>query len=144
VAARRVGRKALAGILIETPELVAAYSYTARWAIEAQHLVTHHVSCKLLDRDFDAASENSVLWYAHCESLGGWKSREPDHIAPIRREPVMELKTSVDDSERKPGRVDTPPTMSAGGGRTSRFQSYKKPNERPRPTLIPLPRNSAN
>jgi hypothetical protein len=73
VAARRIGRKALEGILIETPEPVAAYSYTARWATEAQHRVSHHVTCKLLDRDFDAASKHSVLWYAHSVSLGGWK-----------------------------------------------------------------------
>jgi hypothetical protein len=106
VAARRIGRKALDGILIETPEPISAYSYTARWAIEAQHLVTHHVTCKLLDRDFDAASEDSVLWYAHSESLGGWISREPDQIAPLQREPVMELEARVDDGERKPGRVD--------------------------------------
>jgi hypothetical protein len=92
VAARRIGRKALDGILIETPEPISAYSYTARWAIEAQHLVTHHVTCKLLDRDFDAASEDSVLWYAHSESLGGWISREPDQIAPLQRERSWNLK----------------------------------------------------
>jgi hypothetical protein len=92
VASRRSTRKALDGILIETPEHVPAYRYTARWSIAAQLLITHHVSCEVLDRDFDVASEDSTLWLAYYDSLGGWRSRDPSGGWGKRQsEPLMEF-----------------------------------------------------
>ncbi len=73
VACRKEGRKAIDGILIEMAAPVQEMHYTARWAVEATFLVTHDIHYKLLDHDFDAASDSMVLWYG-CET-----SRREDH-----------------------------------------------------------------
>lgn len=89
VACRKEGHKAIDGILIETPRPVDEMHTTARWAIGAAFSVTHQVRYKLLDHDFDAASDHKVFWYACCEELGGWTSRVPAGYEA--REPRMEV-----------------------------------------------------
>jgi hypothetical protein len=94
VACRKQGQKAINGILIETLRPEAEIVVTARWAIEAEKAVTHEVHYTLLDRDFDAASDDMMLWYACGAELGGWSSRWPERfkgVAPVSVEPVMEL-----------------------------------------------------
>ncbi len=41
VRCRRRGRRAINGFLIETPEPVAEFSTTARWAVTADYVATH-------------------------------------------------------------------------------------------------------
>jgi hypothetical protein len=99
VACRKKGHKATDGILLETATSVDELHSTARWAIEAEFAVTHHVHYKLLDRDWDAASDDMVFWspcgVAGVAELGGWSNRRPawaeDHILPIHAEPKMEV-----------------------------------------------------
>jgi hypothetical protein len=41
-------------------------------------LATHRVHYKLLDHEFDAASDNMILWHASCaEQQRGWANRWP-------------------------------------------------------------------
>jgi hypothetical protein len=87
---RQGGTKAIEGILIETKAAVSEYRYIARWAIEAQHVVAHEVHCKIVDHDFDATSEDVMLWQACCKELGGWAARSCDFPRP-RQEPAMEI-----------------------------------------------------
>jgi hypothetical protein len=94
VACRREGRKAIEGILIENSPPVEKLDYTARWVVDAEFVATHRVSYKLLDHEFDAASDSMMLWYATSRSLGGWSSRWPawaEGLAPASAEPKMEI-----------------------------------------------------
>jgi Family of unknown function (DUF6012) len=94
VACRREGRKAIDGILIESSRSVAKLDYTARWVVDAEFVATHRVGYKLLDHEFDAASDNMTLWYATSRSLGGWSSRWPawaEGLPPATAEPRMEI-----------------------------------------------------
>jgi hypothetical protein len=102
VGCRREGRKALDGILIETAtRKIDDLYYKARWAIEGELLATHRVHYKLLDHEFDAASDNMVLWgamVAEGEWSAGlpptWSDRWPAWAAglpPTKAEPLMEI-----------------------------------------------------
>lgn len=94
VGCRRKGQKAIGGILIETRRHVSEFLYTARWAINAATLVTHTVAYKVIDDDFDAASDSMVLWYGSGPELGGWSNRWPENlkgIPPVKAEPKMEI-----------------------------------------------------
>jgi uncharacterized protein DUF6012 len=103
VACRKQGRKALDGILIETEKFVDQFSYTARWAVEAELGVTHQVDYKILDRDFDAASDSMMLWHRCCTELGGWSNRFPsgsETTIPMTTEPMMEIDPRCFDNRR--------------------------------------------
>jgi hypothetical protein len=94
VACRKRGKKAIDGIFIETAAGIDELHTTARWAVEATSAVTHHVHYRLLDHDFDAASDHLVFLYACSAGLGGWSSRWPENakgIPPVKEEPVMEV-----------------------------------------------------
>ena len=78
------------GILIETTTPVNNFLTAARWTVADQALVTHHVHYRILDEEFDAASENAVFWYA----WPGWSSRWPEwakNLTPCDIEPAMEV-----------------------------------------------------
>ena len=101
VACRKQGHKAMDGILLETKSFVNEMSTTARWAIEAELCVTHSVDYKVLDREFDAASDNMVLWHACCKELGGWTNRFPPVTWGFVTEPMMEIDPGAFDDRRK-------------------------------------------
>jgi hypothetical protein len=94
VACRKRGHKAFDGILVETERFVNELFYIARWAVEGELCVTHSVDYKVLDHDFDAASDCSMLWFGCCDELGGWGSRMPprgEERIPMVVEPMMEV-----------------------------------------------------
>jgi hypothetical protein len=104
VACRKQGHKALDGILLETKSFVKEMSTTARWAIEAELCVTHSVDYKILDQEFDAASDHMVLWIACCKEFGGWSNRYPQgmqDMVPMVTEPMMEIDPGAFDDRRK-------------------------------------------
>lgn len=94
VGCRNVGKKAIAGILVETPAHIPEYTVVARWAVDAEIIVTHRVQHVVLDKDFDTVTDSMVMWYARCESLGGWCSRWPEvhqGAIPASAQPRMQL-----------------------------------------------------
>lgn len=105
VACRKLGNKAIDGILIETGAPLDELHTTERWAVEASTVVTHRVHYRLLDHDFDAASDSTQFWYACCAELGGWSDRWPDgarnrNRPPIKYEPVMEVEPGLSQQQR--------------------------------------------
>ncbi len=103
VACRKQGHKAIDGILIESEAFIEEFRYTARWAVEAELVVTHRVDYKVLDKEFDAASDSMILWHACCGELGGWSSRMPtqtERSVPVATEPVMEVVPRTVDRRR--------------------------------------------
>lgn len=116
VACRKRGLKAVDGILIETKEPLDVFHVTARWAVEAHRAVTHHVHYRLLDHDFDAASDDMFLWAAVALKIGKvadvekwpmkWLDRSPawaKTVRPIYATPVMEIHPS---GEERPQTTD--------------------------------------
>jgi hypothetical protein len=94
VACRKQGQKAIDGILLEIAKNIKELCYTARWAIEAEFCATHRVDYKLLDQEFDAASDNMILWHACSGELGNWTNRIPPRAKsdiPMVTEPIMEV-----------------------------------------------------
>lgn len=93
VACRKVGQKAMNGILIESKTPVREFTVVTRWSVAASHIATHRVHYIILDEEYDAISENMVLWYATSESLGSYKSRWPgneEYGTPATSQPRME------------------------------------------------------
>ncbi len=104
VACRRSGRKAVNGILLAMDFPISDLFYVARWAVEAEKVVTHRIRYRLLDQEFDAASESMMLWNACSEYLGGWSSRWPDPPGwktPAFSEPRMEVELLNADDQRQ-------------------------------------------
>jgi hypothetical protein len=67
--------KAFYGLLIETSSPVDEWHVTARWGIDGiDTAFTHEIDYRLLDHDFDAASENSRFWHGTWE---GWSDTLP-------------------------------------------------------------------
>jgi len=96
VACRKSGQKAIDGILFETGGTVPSFTVETRWAIHAEFIATHRVRYVVLDDDYDAVTDNMVLWYAMSEGLGGWRSRWPEahkDSVPASAQPRMQLST---------------------------------------------------
>jgi hypothetical protein len=103
VACRKKGHKAFDGILIESEAFIKKFRCTARWAIEADSVVTHRVDYKILDRKFDAASDSMMFWHACCAELGGWSNRFPpgaERSIPLVSQPMMEVVPESADRRR--------------------------------------------
>jgi hypothetical protein len=125
VACRKQGHKAIDGILIEARTSIDDLRTTARWAIESACFVTHHVHYRILDHDFDAASDDMMLWYAYCAELGGWRNRFPawaKEIPPIYAEPMMEVIPGY--SERRSATQDI---LNERGWIVDRRQTFSMP-----------------
>lgn len=100
VASRKVGRRALVGILIETSKPVDEFQYAARWAVEAQLVVRHEVKFKVLDRDFDAVTDEFIAWHAFYGK--NWGHRVPKELEKpdAQHEPCMEVLSPERSRER--------------------------------------------
>ena len=81
VACLKDRRKITDGILIETSSTVERFRATARWGIDidAGRVITNIVDYEIMDRDFDAVSDNTVLWLAQWET---WEARWEDDKRP--------------------------------------------------------------
>lgn len=102
VVCRKKGKKAIRGILLKVDGPVEGFNYTARW-LAGGIVVTHRVSCSILDQEFGAASDDMWLWRG---TSGGWGNRMPDGFrdaVPMYVQPVMQL---VDSSEQRSATVD--------------------------------------
>lgn len=103
VGCRKIGRKALDGILIETPGRLRSFVAVYRWAINAEHVAEHHVEYSVLDEEYDAVTENMVMWAGASEALGGWSNRWPEGLSgsPASMQPTMEVLRTREKSIRE-------------------------------------------
>lgn len=97
VARRSIGRRAVDGILIETPSFVPEFTTITRWAVNGDRVLTHEVRHIMLDEDHDAATESMSLWYACGHAGREFPRRWPEHVnygPPVSTQPLMELRPS--------------------------------------------------
>ena len=60
---RKVGRKAIDGMLVEVPEQLTYFTLVSTWVIASNlPMATHIVHYTLADNDFPFASDNLMLW----------------------------------------------------------------------------------
>lgn len=94
VGCRKKGRRADAGILIETNRQVRSYTVVSRWAVAAVTLLSHRVRYEVLDTEFGAMTDRMMLWGRLPREGGEWPSCWPTvhaNASPATGQPRMEL-----------------------------------------------------
>ena len=127
VACRKVGRKAINGLLIDTGAVrINEFEVVTRWAVFAGDVVTHRVKHVVLDEEFDAISTNMVLWHAMCESLGGWESRMP--LLPANASPASHMpRMAIMPEDRNQRTGDVVGRLNAAGIIEERREVFSMP-----------------
>jgi hypothetical protein len=93
-ACKRLGQKAISGVLFETTGHVFTFTSVARWAIDGELLVTHTTNYAVLDDKYDCVTDNMILWYGTSSGRLDWERRWADwakELTPARAEPHMEV-----------------------------------------------------
>jgi hypothetical protein len=132
VACRKVGQKAIDGILVETDQKIDEFRMVARWAVDAEMCVQHTVFYRVLDHEFDAASDSKLLWHAWA---GEWDNRTPTEMmfsAPIRTEPRMDIFPRLDLQ-----RTTCKDHVDESGLIVAREETFSMPSIEPRRILAP-------
>lgn len=131
VARRKVGRKAMNGLLIDTGEVrIKEFEVITRWAVFAGDVVTHRVKHVVLDEEFDAVSTDMILWHAMCASLGGWEPRVPalpSNASPASHMPRMAI--MPEDREQRTG--DVVDRLNGAGMVKERHEVFSMPTIQP-------------
>lgn len=135
VGCRRAGLKTIDGILVDTPTRnIDHYTVTAKWSLseEADIILTHVVRHIILDNDFDAVSDNMLLW----QGAETWESRWPDFAAgwsPASAQPRMDI-LSRPEAPKRDGEVEdeTIPVLIGEEGLSAmlirhRFETFRLP-----------------
>lgn len=103
VACRKIGRKAINGILLNTGDRrVDVFTVRVRWAVDAELVATHEISYRVTDCDYPLVSDDMLLWSAHPPALGQWPDRMPpyaSHASPMSGKVLM-LLTEEDEHDR--------------------------------------------
>ena len=103
VACRKMGRKAVNGILINTGDhQVEDFTVLVRWAIDAEFVATHEIRYKITDRELAFASDDLLLWSAFPPAIGRWADRTPPYArnsSPMSGMVLM-LLTEEEDHDR--------------------------------------------
>lgn len=92
VARRNGGRRAVAGILIEHAGRLEQFTMVARWTIDRGEVLTHKIEYRVIDHDFDAVSEDMILWSGMRRQA--WSDRWPPALAqfsPAQLQPRMDV-----------------------------------------------------
>jgi hypothetical protein len=61
IVCRKIGRKAINGLFLETNEIVENFTLIAKWMVN-DNICTHQVHMHIVDKDFDAATDCIMLW----------------------------------------------------------------------------------
>jgi hypothetical protein len=126
VGCRKQGRKAIAGIFVDTQQRYERLTVVTRWAVNADAIVKHRINYVMIDDDYDAASDNMVLWNGVSQSLGGWNSRWPtwaEGMPPASSQPRMDIFPAVMTGAERQGDVhDTLASASFISERNETFQ----------------------
>lgn len=125
VARRKMGQRSVVGICIDTVSHVNSFTSVARWAINAEVMVTHRTHYVVLDEEFDTVSDDMTSWGAFSASLGGYRSRCPAWVnnSPMVLEPLMSV--LADDGHRKGAHVND--VYGARGLITERHETFRLP-----------------
>ena len=80
VVSAKSSRKALVGLLIDTPQHIRSFTAKTRWAVTEGYVVEHEVEYVITDDEHDAATDRMVLWnYSRLHTHTG----SPESAKPI-------------------------------------------------------------
>jgi hypothetical protein len=81
VVSAKASRRALVGLLIEAPGQIQAFTAITRWSVNAEYVLEHVVNYVIPDQEFDAATDQMVLWYG--ERMSGHHTGSPMSAKPV-------------------------------------------------------------
>lgn len=94
VACRRVGQKAMAGLLVESSRSPRSFNVVTRWRMN-DAIATHHVEYHVIDADYACVSDSMMLWYQSAISGDVFSNRWPTHYyrdsCPVHAQPRMDM-----------------------------------------------------
>ncbi|MFG0773063.1 DUF6012 family protein [Vibrio plantisponsor] len=97
VACRKVGRKAMRGLLIETDKQLKQFTVITRWNAkselwkpETEKVLTHKVNYTVADSDFDVISDDHTFYYAQSNFESRWLT-DFSIAPPVYTEPRMDF-----------------------------------------------------
>lgn len=146
IARAKSGKKAVAGILVDTPSHIDHFTVISRWAVGKGTTAVHRVDYEVLDADYQAVTDNMMLWYGCSGLLGDWASRWPEgeqYSAPAYEQPTMELFTEKHGGLSRTTRVHD--KLDVGGRIAERNETFRVPTVeadriiKTRLTDIPIP-----
>jgi len=91
VGCRKVGKKAIDGLFIESPTHLSSFTVISKWLLDDERTVIHQTNYQVVDDEFDTVSDSMMLWHATCESLGNWGSRIPNNMKPSSSENIQDV-----------------------------------------------------
>lgn len=134
VVCRKIGQKAIVGMLIECSKFMPIFTVTTRWAVNADVIMTHSVEHIVLDQEFDAVTDSMILWYGSSGVLGNYQERWPECYAndsPVNVQPRMDLWAHQTSARSRTADIqDTYSDIGFVLHRTERFQVKTVERER--------------
>jgi len=104
VVCRKIGRKAINGILVKGDDSVRNFSVDTRWCFNAERIIKHTVNYSILDNEFGFVTDEPTAWYKY----GNYKSRWPQEVkTPSKFKPTMTILHLVQDESREGNVRDT-------------------------------------
>jgi len=115
VASAAAERRAKSGFFIQMPGQYDTFTTIARWSVDAEEIVKHVVEYQVLDNEFDAVSDDPILWYGIRDEYGRWEKRWPDCIPPDPPEELQpRLQLRSDGGAERTSEVFRMPTLERG------------------------------
>jgi hypothetical protein len=103
VACRKKGNKAMDGIILSIDKWQEKIAVITRWAVNAEIIAEHIVHYDVLDKEFNAISDDPVNWYGLHKSK--YKNRFPrglyPDLAPVSIHPRLEVQRNPDSKYKK-------------------------------------------
>lgn len=121
VACKRIGQKAMDGILVRAPAFMRQITTEATWLVNGTLTLKHRIERHVLDEDLDATSDKMTLWYSSRQE--GFEYRWPScyaALSPVDAQPRMDLLSST--SRPKHDSIDTVSESGFVVSRTERFE----------------------
>lgn len=122
VACLKKGRKAIEGFFVRLPDDLKAWQVSTRWAVEAEHLLTHDVFYRKLDDCHGAVTDDPLIWRAR----EGFEDRMPNCVknpSPVHLKPRMEVLLFEQQTSREANIID----RYEGDALVSRREDYWVP-----------------
>lgn len=86
-------RRAEVGVLLDVEGSIRMFSTITRWRVDGVGIIQHHVRRVLIDDEFDACTDSTILWKHRAP---GFASRWPDQYVdlwPSAVSPYMEIRS---------------------------------------------------
>ena len=92
MACRKVGKKAINGIIVESDKHLNNFQVVTRWKVDDEKIVTHIAEFNVVNNDYNLVTDVMMLW-GNLISIGDeFSCRTPESMmnySPLEAQPVM-------------------------------------------------------